>query len=99
MAGRAAGRKSTGLLSMILILCVVVFLSVFVISEGMRLHRKNQEYLRHSNELALMIEDEKMIAEELEIYRAYTKTREFAEWYAKEKMGLLREDEIAFKIE
>ena len=38
-------------------------------------------------------------AEEIEEYGKYTKTKKYAEEIAKEKLGLVNEDEIVFKEE
>ena len=38
-------------------------------------------------------------SEELDRYSEYINTEEFAEWYAKEKLGLIHKNEIIFKGE
>ena len=43
------------------------------------------------------IEEEKRRSEEIEEYGKYTKTKKFVEDMAKEKLGLVKDDEIVFK--
>ena len=45
------------------------------------------------------IAEEKARSNELDEYSEYMKTDEFAEWYAKEKLGLIHKNEIIFKGE
>lgn len=37
-------------------------------------------------------------SKELDEYSEYMKTDEFAEWYAKEKLGLIHKNEIIFRV-
>lgn len=50
-------------------------------------------------ELQAQIEEEKKRAEEIKEYEKYVQTKKFAEEVAKEKLGLVYEDEIIFKAE
>ena len=50
-------------------------------------------------QLQAQLEEEKERAEELEEYRIYVKTKQYAEEVAKEKLGLVNPDEILLKPE
>ena len=78
---------------------VAVGLFVLASSEGMRLYKKNQEYGKLVQELEANIRYEEDRRKELEEYREYTKTDEFAKWYAKHYFGLIRDNEIIIKGE
>ncbi len=99
MAGRTVSRSKDNRRVLLLVLIVVFILAVCALTEGYRLYQRNQEYLAIRNELLLKIEEETARTEELNAYREYTQTDEFIEWYAKERLGLVKENEIIFKAE
>ena len=100
MARRAAYRKNhQNRFSMFLVTLVVVLILVAVSVKSADLRGKFAEYAVEEQELDRQIEDEKKRAEEIEEYRKYTQTKKFAEEIAKEKLGLVYEDEILFQQE
>lgn len=99
MAGRTMSRNRANRRSILLVALVVAVLAVLACAEAFRLKARNDEYAKVRQELEQKIEAEKERTAELEEYREYTKTKEFAEWYAKERLGLIYEDEILFKSE
>ncbi|MBQ8638482.1 MAG: septum formation initiator family protein [Lachnospiraceae bacterium] len=99
MAGRTVSRNRANRRSILLVASVVAVLTVLAFWEGFRLQARNSEYEKTRQELELKIAEEEKRAAELEEYREYTKTTEFAEWYAKARLGLVQENEIIFKSE
>ncbi len=95
---RAAYRKKTqNRFSMFLALLVVAMLSVVVAVSSVRLHQRLQDYQARYDELQEKIEEQKERQAWLEEYEKYTQTKKYAEEVAKEKLGLVYEDEILFK--
>lgn len=84
---------------MFLVSIVVLLVLVAVSVRSMELQEKLDTYTAKENQLTQQIEAEEERAEEIEEYRKYTQTKKFAEEYAKEKLGLVYEDEILFKQE
>lgn len=70
---------------------------VFVASLSLRVSNANKQ--ERIAELESQIEAEKEKAEEIEEYGKYVQTKKYAEEVAKEKLGLVYEDEIIFKAE
>ena len=92
-------RKRQNKASVILITIVLIMLAI-VVSVGKRdLARRQAEYDRREAKLLEQIEEENRRAEEIEEFEKYTKTKKYAEEVAKEKLGLVKEDEIIFKEE
>lgn len=61
------------------------------------LKQKEQQYAAREQELMELIEAETARAEELEAFATYTKTKKYAEEVAKDKLGLVYENEIIFQ--
>jgi cell division protein DivIC len=78
---------------------VVVLMLVFVFVASISLRASNADKQERINELNAQIEAEKEKAEEIEEYSKYVQTKKYAEEVAKEKLGLVYEDEIIFKAE
>jgi cell division protein DivIC len=73
---------------------------IVVVSVGKRdISRRQAEYDKKEERLLEQIEAENKRAEEIAEYEKYTKTKKYAEEVAKEKLGLVKEDEIIFKEE
>ena len=64
---------------------------------GIRLRQKNQTYQEREDALLEAIAEEEARAEEIADFEAYTKTKKYVEDIAKERLGLVYEDEIIFK--
>ncbi len=67
--------------------------------DGAGLIRKRTSNAKKIEELKAGIEAENERTEELKEYEKYTKTKKFAEETAKEKLGLVHDDEIIFKAD
>lgn len=92
-------RKRQNKVSVILITIVLVLLIIVVSVGKHNIKEKQAEYSKREAELTEQIEAEKERSEEIEQYGKYTKTKKYAEEVAKEKLGLVNEDEIVFKEE
>lgn len=78
---------------------VVLLLLVFVSAASLSLRVSNSNKQDRIAELEAQIEAEEKRAEEIEEYGKYVQTKKYAEEVAKEKLGLVYEDEIIFKAE
>lgn len=78
---------------------VVLLMLVFVFVASLSLRVSNANKQERIAELESQIEAEKEKAEEIEEYGKYVQTKKYAEEVAKEKLGLVYEDEIIFKAE
>lgn len=72
---------------------------IFVSVASLSLRVSNANKQERIAELESQIEAEKEKAEEIEEYGKYVQTKKYAEEVAKEKLGLVYEDEIIFKAE
>ena len=91
MTGKMAARRRANRKWIALALVTVVLLSVMTWIGGNSLAQ--QQLLEEK------IAEEEARSKELDEYSEYMKTDEFAEWYAKEKLGLIHKNEIIFKGE
>lgn len=83
--------------SMLAVSAVLVLLMVVVSVNGMTLRAKEKEYQAQETELEQQIEDEKARASEIDDLESYVGTDEYVEEVAKDKLGLVYEDEIILK--
>lgn len=86
-------------LGMFLVMTVVLMLLLVVAIKSVELTAKQTTYATKEETLTKQIEEEEKRAQDLEEYRKYTKTKKYAEEVAKDKLGLVYEDEIVFKLE
>ena len=97
---RVAYRKQNqNKFAMVLVTLVLLMLIVVVNIRKSELKEKQAAYIARQEELQRKIEDEEARAEEIEEYDKYTQTQKYIEDMAKEKLGLVYEDEIVFKTE
>lgn len=84
---------------MALIGITVVVMSLGVVTHvgTASLRKKEQEYAVKEQNLEKTKAQEEARAAELEEYRIYVQTKQYVEKVAKEKLGLVNEDEILFK--
>lgn len=82
-----------------LALALVLMAGGLISFRVMDMEKQNEQYKAKQEELQKKIEDENERTQELNDYEEYTKTKEFAEKVAKEKFGLLYDDELKFKAE
>ncbi len=78
---------------------LLVVLAVFGVTTigSLQLRQKNQVYKAKEEALEEAIQKEVERAEEIKEFEAYTKTKKYVEEVAKDKLGLVYEDEIIFK--
>ena len=79
-----------------ILLIVMAVFSVTAIG-SLQLKQKNQTYQSREAALEKQIADETERSKEIEDLETYTKTKKYVEDVAKEKLGLVYEDEILFK--
>ena len=100
MANSSYGRKKRGehyLLGLILVVMVVVVGAMVLRSLSLqKVLRENEAQI---SDLQSQIAAEKQRSEEIEERRKYIQTNEYKEEVAKDKLGLVNEDEIIFRIE
>ncbi len=63
----------------------------------MQLKQKNEAYQRREEELMAQLEEEEQRTQEIEELKKYVQTKKYVEEVAKERLGLVYEDEILFK--
>ncbi len=90
-------KKKQNRYSMALIVVVILMLVVVVSFKRLELKEKQQGYAKREEQLTEQIEEQKKRAEEIDEYEKYTKTKKYAEEVAKEKLGLVNENEIVFQ--
>ena len=83
--------------SMLGISAVILLLAVIVSVSSIELRAKNSAYIEQEQELVEEIQAEKDRAEEIEDLEEYVGTDEYVEQTAKDKLGLVHENEIIFK--
>lgn len=75
------------------ILCLLIVASV----GKLQLRRKGEIYQQREEELISAIEAQEARTEEIEELKKYVQTKKYVEEVAKERLGLVYEDEILFK--
>ena len=83
--------------SMIYISCILTIMIAVLLVLSFRLDSQRKSLLAESQDLANKKQVEMERSEEIEKYKESTDTREFIEQKAKEKLGLLYENERVFK--
>ena len=78
---------------------LVIVLAVFGVSTigGLQLKQKNRAYQEREEALEEAIAAEEARGQEIDDLEAYTKTKKYVEDVAKDKLGLVYEDEVIFK--
>ncbi len=84
-------------LAIIGITLVVGSLAVVVNLKSTSMRKKDLEYQAREEALLKQVEQEKARANELEEYRVYVQTKQYIEEVAKQKLGLVKPDEILLK--
>lgn len=84
--------------SVLAISAVILLLVVMVSVNGMTLRAKEKAYKIQASELEEQIQAEKDRASEIEGLEDYVGTDEYVEDVAREKLGLVHEGEIIFKV-
>lgn len=84
-------------MALIGITMVVLSLAVVVNIGASSLREKELEYQAKEENLEKVLSEEEARAAQLEEYRIYVQTKQYVEKVAKEKLGLVKEDEILLK--
>lgn len=92
-------KKRQNRFGMFLVTTVVIMIIVVVAINSVSLKEKQKTYDDTIAELNSQIEDEKARSEEIEEFRKYTQTKKYVEEVAKDKLGLVYENEIVFKAD
>ncbi len=85
--------------SVFLICAVILLLAAAVSAKGMALRGKEKDFQAQEAELQEQIDEEKARTEQIEAMENYIGTDEYVEEVAREKLGLVWEDEILFKAD
>ena len=96
---RRQRRKRKSKISVIAISLVVMMLSAVIAYKSVELKAKNKAYIQRDESISRQIEDEMERKAELEEYEKYVQTKKYVEEVAREKLGLVYENEIIFKPE
>lgn len=83
--------------SVILISAVVLLLTAIVVVNGVSLREKNKTYKKQEAELKEQLKEEQARSAEISELQKYVATDKFVEEIAKDKLGLVHENEILFK--
>lgn len=102
MNGRNRGRRGKkdrwgNRLAIIGVTVVVFSLGAVVNLKSASLKRRELDYLMREETLIKQVEQEKQRSDELEEYRVYVQTKQYIEEVAKQKLGLVKPDEILLK--
>ena len=92
-------KKKQNSLAMLLVLMVIFVMMIVVFINNRNLKQKLAVYQQKEAILNEQIEQEKKRAEEIEEFEKYTKTKKYIEDVAREKLGLVYEDEIIIQTE
>lgn len=76
---------------------VVMCLAVAINIKGADLKQSDENYRIREEKLDAQVAEEEKRTEELQEYKVYVKTKQYAEEVAKEKLGLVNPDEILLK--
>lgn len=91
---RRRGSNRAGIFSISL---VVAILMILLSIQSYGLKEKNKVYAAQAKELKQQIQSEEARTKEIEAMEKYKDTKEYVEEIAKDKLGLVYEDEILFK--
>ena len=86
-------------LGMMLVSIVVLMMCLVMLVSMVSLKKKRDGYLEREQSLQQQIDAETQRAEELKEYEKYTKTAAYVEEVAKDKLGIVYEDEVVFQAE
>lgn len=92
-------KRKQNTFAMVLVTLVLLMLLVVVNVRKGELKEKQAAYAVKQAELQEKITQEEERAEDIKEYEKYTQTQKYIEDMAKEKLGLVYEDEIVFKTE
>ncbi len=97
---KAAYRKKVqNRFSMFLVMLALLMILVAVYASSIKMQERLDALEAQSAFLQAQIDAEKQRAQEIELLRKRSQTKEYYEEIAKEKLGLVNADEIVFKAE
>lgn len=99
MAKKRKKPSSSNRRGMVAIALIVMVLLVGLLVQSQKLSRQNRQYEARKSELQEQINDEELRAGEIENLNEYVGSTEYIEKVAREKLGLVYEDEILFQAE
>lgn len=91
---RRAKRNKRNILLLTIVMCV---LSATILFNGLALKYKTDVYAAQAQELELKLDAEAQRTEEIKELEEYTKSDEYIEEVAREKLGLVYPNEIIFQ--
>lgn len=91
------GNRKQNKTGMLLVSGVVVLLCIIFTVNTIRLEGKRKEYSQKIEEYQKDIDQLESESEEIEDLKTYVQTQKYIEQMAREKLGLVYEDEIIFK--
>lgn len=91
--------NSQNRIAMLSITFVVGLLFIGMMSKGMELQKELDGYQAKLEQLNEQLEEEAQRTQEIDDLKDYMKTDEYAEEVAREKLGLVKGNEIIFKTE
>ncbi|MCD7954801.1 MAG: septum formation initiator family protein [Lachnospiraceae bacterium] len=98
MAAKKRKQLSMGnRLGMYLISVIVMILLVSLLVQSQSLRAQNAEYETQKAELEQEIQDEEIRAQEIEDLSEYLNSDEYIEKLAREKLGLVYEDDVIYR--
>lgn len=89
--------KNENRLGMLIAAFAILIMTSVVGIHSISLKQKEKAYAAREQELLQLIAVEEARAKELEEFATYTKTKKYAEEVAKDKLGLVYENEIIFQ--
>lgn len=95
--GATFKRKKQNKLALFLVTFVMLFFVGIVTVNSYSLRQKRDILLQKEADLNAQLEEQDERKQELVELKKYTQTKKYAEEVAKEKLGLVYEDEIIFK--
>ncbi len=98
-AGQHRKKRRSNRRYLVLAIVLVTVFGGLISFRLMDMEQQNAQYAARQQELQDKIEEENQRTQELNEYEEYTKTKEFAEKVAREKFGLIYDDELKFKAE
>ena len=100
-SGKKRRKKRIGYnhLGMFGISLIVLILMLSLMAQSRNLQESLAGYETRAEALSQQIEDEKARTEEIEALKEYMLTDEYAEQAAREKLGMIKENEIIFQEE
>ncbi len=99
MAGRKKQLSMGNRLGMYAIAIIVFVMLVALLSQSWSLRAENAAYAAQIDDLQQELQDEEVRAEEIDELSEYLNSDEYIEKLAREKLGLVYEDDVIYRVE